>query len=144
MQVVAGPDDTAMHVVAGDTESVARKSQPLCEQAWCFEPATSAPLVIAAIDGEAVQTWDHFARALHTARRIADEDADIVLCTTLAVPPGPALRQLASDLVDDELERELRRKDKALAEAAALLVLQKKVQEIWGDADHDTEPTSGD
>ena len=33
------------------------------------------------------------------------------------------------------LERELRRKDKALAEAAALLVLQKKVQELWGDGD---------
>lgn len=33
------------------------------------------------------------------------------------------------------LERELRRKDKALAEAAALLVLQKKVQELWGDVD---------
>lgn len=30
------------------------------------------------------------------------------------------------------LERELRRKDKALAETAALLVLQKKAQEIWG------------
>ena len=29
------------------------------------------------------------------------------------------------------LESELRRKDKALAEAAALLILQKKVQEIW-------------
>ncbi len=43
-----------------------------------------------------------------------------------------------------KLERELRRKDKALAEAAALLVLQKNVQEIWGDADDDTEPTSGD
>lgn len=39
-----------------------------------------------------------------------------------------------------ELERELRRKEKALAEAAALLVLKKKVQEIWGDEDVDTEP----
>lgn len=38
-----------------------------------------------------------------------------------------------------ELERELRRKDKALAEAAALLVLKKKAQEIWGDEDDDTE-----
>ena len=36
------------------------------------------------------------------------------------------------------LEKELRRKDKALAEAAALLVLQKKVREIWGDGDDDT------
>jgi transposase len=42
-----------------------------------------------------------------------------------------------------QLERELRRKDKALAETAALLVLQKKVQEIWGDEDDDTEPRSG-
>jgi len=32
-----------------------------------------------------------------------------------------------------KLERELKRKDKALAEAAALLVLQKKVQDIWGE-----------
>ena len=32
-----------------------------------------------------------------------------------------------------ELERELLRKDKALAETAALLVLRKKAQAIWGD-----------
>ena len=32
-----------------------------------------------------------------------------------------------------ELEKELRRKDKALAETAALLVLKKKAQAIWGD-----------
>jgi transposase len=31
-----------------------------------------------------------------------------------------------------ELEKELGRKEKALAEAAALLVLKKKVQDIWG------------
>ncbi len=37
-----------------------------------------------------------------------------------------------------ELERELRRKDKALAETAALLVLKKKVRAIWGDGDDGT------
>ena len=31
------------------------------------------------------------------------------------------------------LEKELTRKEKALAETAALLVLKKKVQELWGD-----------
>jgi transposase-like protein len=36
------------------------------------------------------------------------------------------------------LERELVRKEKALAEAAALLVLKKKVQAIWGDEDDST------
>jgi transposase len=39
-----------------------------------------------------------------------------------------------------ELEKELRRKDAALAETAALLVLKKKVQAIWGDEDDDTTP----
>lgn len=43
-----------------------------------------------------------------------------------------------------DLERQLRRKDKALAEAAALLVLQKKVQSIWGDEDDSTDPRSDD
>jgi len=38
------------------------------------------------------------------------------------------------------LEKELNRKDKALAETAALLVLKKKVQEIWGDEE---DPTAG-
>jgi len=35
------------------------------------------------------------------------------------------------------LEKELRRKEKALAEAAALLILQKKAQAIWGDGEDD-------
>jgi hypothetical protein len=39
-----------------------------------------------------------------------------------------------------DLEREVARKDKALAEAAALLVLKKKAQAIWGDEDDDTDP----
>jgi len=39
-----------------------------------------------------------------------------------------------------ELERDLRRKDKALAEAAALLILKKKAAAIWGGEDDDTTP----
>jgi transposase len=43
-----------------------------------------------------------------------------------------------------ELEKQLQRKDKALAETAALLVLQKKVRSIWGAGDDDTEPETDD
>jgi transposase-like protein len=47
-------------------------------------------------------------------------------------------KQVESDARADkkrikELERELRRKDKALAEAAALLVLRKKLTALWED-----------
>jgi transposase len=50
--------------------------------------------------------------------------------------PHPDTKRLA------DVERELRRKEKALAEAAALLVLKKKVEGYWGDADDTTTSTS--
>jgi transposase-like protein len=48
--------------------------------------------------------------------------------------------RLKSSLKEDrrrirDLEKDLKRKEKALAEAAALLMLQKKVQAIWGDSE---------
>jgi transposase len=46
--------------------------------------------------------------------------------------PSSEARQVAA------LEKELDRKEKALAELAALLALKKKAQEIWGDGDDDT------
>ena len=42
-----------------------------------------------------------------------------------------------------ELERDLHRKNKALAEVTALLALKKRVQEIWGDEDDNTPTRSG-
>ena len=36
-----------------------------------------------------------------------------------------------------QLEKELQRKEKALAEAAALIILRKKAQAIWGDPEDD-------
>ena len=42
-----------------------------------------------------------------------------------------------------DLERELLRKDRALAEVTALLALKKKVQELWGDEDDDTATRKG-
>lgn len=51
-------------------------------------------------------------------------------------------QQLSQVVRDDkkrikELERELARKEKALAETAALLVLRKKAQAIWGDPEEE-------
>lgn len=48
-------------------------------------------------------------------------------------PPSKEMRKL---------QAELARKEKALAEAAVLLVLKKKVEAIWGDEDDDTDATS--
>ena len=42
-----------------------------------------------------------------------------------------------------QLERELNRKDKALAEVTALLALKKKLEMLLGDEDESTTPRSG-
>lgn len=81
-----------------------------------------------ALNGLELHTWCRekglFEHQLHAWRE--------VFCT-----PAPqhtresnaALRELQSK--NDKLQRELNRKEKALAEAAALLVLQKKYQTLW-------------
>ena len=48
-----------------------------------------------------------------------------------AEPPPSQLKVRQLSQQNQKLKRELNRKDKALAETAALLVLQKKVQDIW-------------
>lgn len=55
-------------------------------------------------------------------------------------PPGqtPEAKRIRA------LEKELHRKEKALAELAALLALKKKADAIWGDGDDDTPSKSDD
>jgi transposase-like protein len=55
------------------------------------------------------------------------------LTTTAERTNAPEVRELK--LTVKQLERELQRKEKALAEAAALLILQKKYQALWADED---------
>lgn len=61
---------------------------------------------------------------------------------TLAENALSGTKRLAPSKETRRLKAELARKDKALAETAALIVLKKKVEAIWGDGDGDTEPTN--
>lgn len=70
---------------------------------------------------------------LHTWRKAAEDAALEAL-----QPTGPVRARGGDRKRIKQLERELARKDKALAEAAALLILKKKAQAIWGDVDDDT------
>lgn len=59
-------------------------------------------------------------------------------CRTANASVAEQAREQRQQSKDDKkrigaLEKELRRKEKALAEAAALLILRKKAQAIWGD-----------
>lgn len=57
--------------------------------------------------------------------------------------PLPRAKNMSDTKKMKTLEKDLRRKDKALAEAAALLILKKKVEALWGDEDDDIQKWSG-
>lgn len=63
-------------------------------------------------------------------------------CLTANAKPEEQAKELRSQLAQEKkrskkLERELQRKEKALAETAALLVLRKKINAIWGESEDD-------
>jgi len=81
-------------------------------------------------------------------RREGLHDADLLEMreAALAGLRPPVLRRGLSPEEQElkTVKRELRRKEKALAEAAALLILQKKFQALMGEEGDDTAETFGD
>ena len=105
-------------------------SRPARERAWTAAARFDAVLTTAAMDESAKNAWCRangvYPQELAAWRQSATQ--------ALAQPEEP--RTSAQQVKQDrrrikELERELRRKDKALAETAALLVLSKKVAAIF-------------
>lgn len=96
VQVVPGPGESVLHVLAGRLDSVIHRARDLAREAWRFEAPQRAKLVVAAIEGPAkAQTWDQVGRALAAAQQVVTDDGAIALCTELADAPGPALLSVA-------------------------------------------------
>lgn len=105
--------------------SAAKEKRP---QDWQRDEQLAALMETHGLGEEALQAWcrEHgiFPHHLDSWRQnFITEQAPA------QVPEGRVLKTLKSE--NDELKAELRRKDKALAEAAALLVLQKKFRALW-------------
>jgi transposase-like protein len=109
--------------------SAAKEKRP---QDWQRDEQLKALMETHGLGEEALQAWcrEHgiFPHHLDSWRQnFITEQAPA------PVPEGRVLKTLKSE--NDELKAELRRKDKALAEAAALLVLQKKFRALWDNED---------
>ena len=75
---------------------------------------------------EQVDRWRH-----------AAQDANAQPLLTMAEQKDLEKRHQADQREIKRLQQELRRKDKALAEAAALLIASKKIQAYWGEDEGD-------
>lgn len=109
--------------------SAAKEKRP---QDWRRDEQLDALLATHGLDDQALQAWCR-------AHGIFPHDLDswrAGFVTQEAAAPmqeGRALKALKNE--NDELRADLLRKEKALAEAAALLVLQKKFRALWDNAD---------
>jgi transposase-like protein len=113
------------------TESMQRFATMKRPQDWSAEEKLAAVLEAASLSEEEFGAFLR-SRGLHDAQLQQWRDQMLI-----GLEPKPAKRVETKRI--KALEKELRRKDKALAETAALLVLKKKAQEIWGDEDDDTD-----
>ena len=109
-------------------------------QDWSAEEKLQAVIEAAAVSEEDLGAFLR-RQGLHEAQ--LTQWRQLVLSGLKQAPKRPGKASTGPDRRVRELERELARKEKALAEAAALLILKKKVREIWGDEDDNTQQKSG-
>ena len=117
------------------TEHTQRPSRMKRPQDWSAEEKLAAVLEAAALSDEELGAFLR-SKGIHEAQ--LQEWREQMLSGLNPASVQRSKKKTETKRVR-ELEKELRRKDKALAETAALLVLKKKAQAIWGDGDDDTE-----
>ncbi len=122
------------------TKPTNKPTAPRRPEDWGADEKLRAVLEASALSGEALGAFLR-REGLHEAQLTAWREA---ASAALADPKAPKSKRPSPEAKRvRELERELLRKDKALAEAAALLVLQKKMRAFYEAEDDDTDPKSG-
>ena len=121
---------------ARSTASVAVAALPaelpaeLPDESWSAAQRLLALHKTHGLSGAALHAWCR-EKGLFEHQLITWRDAFCALASPESRESKLAVRELQNR--NDGLLRELRRKEKALAEAAALLVLQKKFRAMWED-----------
>lgn len=114
--------------------NVATMAKKKTSSKWTPEAKLKVIIEVAAMTEEELGVYLR-REGLHT-HQLNEWRAEILNGLTSA-PRKSATKKDERDEKIKTLERELRRKDKALAEASALLILQKKIDLIWGRKDED-------
>ena len=113
------------------------RGRPLAKR-WTAEEKLRVVKLAAGLEGSALGEVLR-REGLHEADLKGFEAEALAGLTPATRPTGPSpeAKRIA------ELERELRRKDKALAEAAAILILRKKAEALLGEEGEDTDEKNG-
>jgi len=109
-------------------------SRPARERVWTAAARLQAVITTAAMDEAQRSAWCREQGVFPSDLKSWQEAATVALSEPEEGRASPAQARGDRKRIK-ELEREVRRKDKALAEAAALLVLSKKLEAIFQDGE---------
>ena len=115
---------------SGDRPLTQKDKRP---QSWTTEERLEALLATHALAEQELGSWCR-ERGVHT-HHLAQWRRELVEGSSQKDTGAGETRALRQE--NHALKKELRRKDKALAETAALLVLKKKAASIWGEVEDD-------
>jgi transposase-like protein len=112
-------------------------ADPSNPENWSGENKLAVVIETAALNEEELAEYCR-RKGLYVEQVVRWREAAVAGAETLRPLSAAERRELQHERKKSrKLEKELKRKEKALAEAAALLVLQKKAQAIWGDGEDD-------
>lgn len=119
------------------TQGVAVPGDGKNAEAWSSEDKFAVVLEAASLNaaelGEYCRRKGLYAEQIAAWRDVCMQaNAHDVECTREQLEQGRTDRQRIK-----QLEKELQRKEKALAEAAAIIILRKKAQAIWGESEEE-------
>lgn len=122
IQVVPGPGDRVLGVMAGEIGTVGRAAQRAYAAAWRSTVPRRADLVVATIEGgEPRQTWQNLGRVLAAAVKLVRPGGAIAVCCDLAADPGAAIDVLGAERLRDEAVTRIQQEE--LPDAATALQL---------------------
>ncbi len=122
IQLVPAGGFSVLHVLAGQSEAVRRRSRQLYQAAWNWPVPRPVSLVVAAIEGDSSrQTWQDVGRALDTAVPLVEDGGSIAVCCELAEAPGAAMQRMVGARSRREALRRIRKERLADALPAAQL-----------------------
>lgn len=109
LQIVPGPDDSPLAILAGLPEEVMTAGKELVDSTWRIKPRTQADAVVLSVPCNATSGWKQFGSAIEFATKLVRQDGRIIVVADLSVPEGPGASLLRRCQDPEELLKPLRR-----------------------------------
>jgi len=110
VQIVPGPGENPLAVLAGLPEDVLTAGKVLVDQTWRLKPRKQVDALVLSVPCcNSASGWKQFGNAIELAAKIVEQDGRIIAVADLSVPEGPGATMLRRCSDPEELLKPLRR-----------------------------------